>query len=300
MTASPAALRPVIRALPLVLALALAACGGGGGGSGADSVSSRADAGVASGKGGRKVVTPAFETYVTQHNGYNRVRLDKSTGAADDKILAQFDDANPASPAGYRSLIAKQEKVFSKHMFIEVIGEVDTVNGKQQVSRILRMTTDQKPLNTRKGATGKFYFRGENYVWASLDGGAVQAGSHERGLENLVIDFDKGTVDLDLITGVAGSSKLRTRLKAEGLPFNISTGAYGGKVTLKVWDNSSRDKLKAGGSLRGNVGGSPTYANSKHRLTTSGLYTISGADKKTGRKLRADGVFFGADPNALP
>jgi hypothetical protein len=275
-------LRPAALTLPLLLALA--ACGGGGG----------SDLGP-----GKDVITPDIENYTADHNGYSRVRLDRSEDS-DADVLAQFDDENPADPAGYRNLIKLNEDRYAKYMFVEVIGEVETNDGPEKVTRILRMTADEKPFTNVRDASGKFYFRGENYVWASVDGGPLQSGSDSSGLVDLVVDFDTGTADIDLRTTVAGTSTLRTELKATGLPFNIRTGAYGGDVTMQLWQNDDSDILSADGSLRGNLGGTTTYALDNHQMTTSGLYTISGTDQTTGKTVKADGVFFGTDPNALP
>jgi hypothetical protein len=95
----------------LIVTLALlAGCGGGGGGGGTSSnLPAR-----------KPVPSGPFETYTTQHNGYNRVRLDR-TKAADAKTIAAFEDGNPADPAGYRNLITLQDKALKSQMTIEVL-----------------------------------------------------------------------------------------------------------------------------------------------------------------------------------
>lgn len=50
--------------------------------------------------------------------------------------------------------------------------------------------------------------------------------------------------------------------------------------------------------MRGNVGGSPVFANDSHGMTTSGLYTARGTTPDG--EVTVDGVFRGADPNAKP
>ncbi|MEO8242004.1 MAG: hypothetical protein ABI832_06795, partial [bacterium] len=87
-----------------------------------------------------------------------------------------------------------------------------------------------------------------------------------------------------------------TEITANGLPFNIRTGAYGGDITVQVSDPNSSTIFAIDGSLRGNLGGSPTYANGIHGMTTAGLYTATGDDGAT--HVVVDGVFVGKDPNA--
>ena len=279
------------QSLPPVLGLVLiAACGGGGG----TALPPLPD--------GVPVETPAFESYVTEHNGFSRVRLDRST-PGDAAILAAFEDADPADPAGYRNLVTLNEALYGGRMNVEVIAQVD--DGTGPVQRLLRLTADQSPfLNEEAGqlvaATGTFYLRGHNFSWVSIDDGPILSGNDPRGLVNLALDFDNETATLDLRTGVDDLSQVRTEIIATGLPFNIRTGAYGGDVLITVWDPDSPDILSADGSLRGTVGGSPTYANDLHGLSTAGLYTTEGIDAETGRRLSVQGAFVGIDPNALP
>ncbi|MEH6774239.1 MAG: viral aspartic protease [Cereibacter changlensis] len=286
MTPLPPSLRLRPAALTLPLLLALAACGGGG--------------------GSEPPREPTLESYTTDHNGFGRVRLNKAANRADDRILAQFDDGNPASPAGYKELIADQEKLLTAHnlkdrLFVEVIGEVETADGPERVSRILRITADTEPFQDIAQAEKQYYFRGENYAWVSLDGEEVLSGSHSQGLVDMMIDFDTKTMNIELRTEISDHSQVETSVIANGLPFDVATGAYGGPITLTVRDpKASEIYLQAGGTLLGNVGGNPAFADSKHGLTTSGLYTVTGTDEATGRTVDADGVFFGIDPNALP
>ena len=255
----------------------LAGCGGGGGGAGGGFVNP-----------GTEIVTPGLESYTTQHNGYSRVRRTQSEGPADDAILAQFDDASPASPAGYKSLIAETEAAYTDTMTIEVIAEVD---GNGDPTRILRLTADQAPVTNIASASGKYYFRGKNYVWVSVDGGALQSGYDENGLVDMVIDFDAETASINLRTGVDAGSDVRTEMLATDMPFNISSGAYGGPITLEVWAPGN-EILAADGMLRGNIGGDLSDV-SKENLTTSGVY-IAGSDR-----IEASGIFYGQHPNQI-
>jgi hypothetical protein len=268
----------------------LSGCGGGGGGSSAALPD------------GVDVTTPAFESYTTDDTGYSRVRLDKTT-SADTAIIAQFEDANPSDPAGYRNLIALSDANYVGVVTIEVLAEVTSSGGTETVTRILRLTADQTPFeNEQNGqlvsATGTYYLRGQNFVWASIDGEPILSGSDSDGLVNLVLDFDNQTATINLRTGVTDTSSVRTEIDAENLPFNIRTGAYGGDITVQVWDNDSSTIYAIDGSLRGNVGGTPAYENDMHGMTTSGVYTAQGT--VDGTAVVVDGVFVGTDPNALP
>jgi len=251
---------------------------------------------------GASVETPAFETDVIGHDGYARVRLDHSR-AEDAAVLAAFDGGDPSDPAGYRNLIALNEALYGGRMIIEVVAQVDTDDG--TVQRLLRLTADQSPFRNEEAgrlvtASGTFFLRGHNFSWVSIDDGPVLSGADPRGLVNLVLNFDTGTATLDLRTGVEAGSSVRTEIVAHNLPFNIRTGAYGGNVQIAVWDPDSPDVLLVDGSLRGSLGGRPSFADGRHDLSTSGLYMADGIDPATGRRLRVDGVFMGVDPNALP
>jgi hypothetical protein len=277
--------RIVMRAICL---MPLLGCGGGGGGAplapGAD------------------VTTPAFESYSRNDNGFKRVRRDYST-SADAAVIAQFEDSNPSDPAGYRNLIALADKAYVGKMSIEVLAQVETSAGKETVKRVLRLTADQIPFENEKNgklvsATGTYYLRGQNFVWTKIGTKDIRSGSDSNGLVDLVLNFDTQTANINLRTGVTGSSDIRTEVAAKDLPFNIRSGAYGGGITLQVWDPDSSTIYAIDGSLRGNIGGTPAYANSQHGMTTSGVYTAQGV--VGGTAVTADGVFFGTDPNALP
>ena len=272
-----------------ILCLAvLTGCGGGGGVAGPRL------------SDGATVTTPAFQSYARNDNGYGRVRRDYAS-AADGAVLAQFEDANPADPAGYRNLIALSDAAYNGRVILEVIGAVQGSGTTETVTRLLRLTADEAPFVNESGnalvtATGQFYLRGQNFVWVSINGQPIRSGSDSGGLVNLVLDFGKQTANINLRTGVTETSQVRTEITANGLPFNIRSGAYGGDITIQVSDPDSTAIYAIDGSLRGNLGGSPTYANSVHPLTTAGLYTASGTDGST--QVVVDGAFAGKDPNA--
>jgi hypothetical protein len=251
---------------------------------------------------GKVIETPGLESYQRSaagdpYKGYNRVRLDAGQGAGDAAILAQFDDVDPASPAGYRNLIDLQEKRYRDTMQIEVIAEVTTGVGPEQVVRILRMTADQAPFDNVNArgqaiASGKFFFRGVNQVWATVDGGAMQSGVGD--LENLIIDFDSESASIDLRTplNTATGSEIETQLTASGLPFNVRTGAFGGAITLQTRSGVTGEIITEAGVLRGNINGDEAgLSRLIENMTASGLYTVSGD------RLKASGVFYGSQLN---
>jgi hypothetical protein len=279
----------ILRVMGITCLALLCGCGGGG-----TTVTTLPDGAVVS--------TPAFDTYETNDTGFNRVRFDKST-SADASVIAQFEDANPSDPAGYKSLIALSDQIYAGSVTIEVLAQVSSAGGTQTTTRILRLTADQTPFtNEQSGrlvsATGTYSLRGQNFVWATIDGGALLSGSDSSGLVDLFLNFDTQTANINLRTGVSATSGLRTEITAQDLPFNIRTGAYGGDITVQVWDPSSSTIFAIDGSLRGNIGGTPTYTDAAHGMTTSGLYTARGT--VSGKDVAVDGAFVGADPHALP
>lgn len=265
--------------------LLTAACSGGGSGRGVPVI---ADPGVF------VPDDPAFDTYARNDTGDNRV-LSNVSLPGDAAVLAQFDDANPNSPAGYRSLIALNQAYYRGDVRIEVIAQV---TGAAPATRLLRLTADQAPLEQVPGVAGRYFLRGDNFAWVTIDDGPLLTGSDSRGLVGLVLDFDTGRADIDLRTGVAGASVVRTEINVTGLPFNIRSGAFGGPIAVSVNDPDSPAIYQIGGTLRGTVGGTPDYDDSIHGLTASGLYTARATDQ--GAVVRIDGAFAGTDPNVLP
>lgn len=273
----------------LAMALTLSACGPGGDAyphAGGDRPPTT----------GNTVTTPAFEDYTTTHNNRNRIRLSRmaTADATDLAAVAAFDAGNPPSPAAYKNLVA----INDAKMTIEVLAKIGSDG--TSVERLLRLTVDQIPLQTdkTKAITGQYYFRGASFAWVTIDNGPMLSGSHPQGLTNLVLDFDRGTANVDLRTEISGSSGVEIGLSAKDLPFNVVTGAYGGTVQIDVRNPNDATKLyNIDGSLRGNVGGDPAYNDSKHGLSTSGIFTATGNDQ--GSAITVDGVYHGVDPNAL-
>lgn len=271
----------------LAMALTLSACGPGG------------DA-YPNGDGGKPpvtgntVTTPAFEDYTTAHNNRNRIRLSRTASAdsADLAAIAAFDAGNPPSPAAYKNLVS----INDAKMNIEVLAKM--AGDGSGPERLLRLTVDHIPLKTdkTKAITGQYHFRGASFAWVTIDNGPMLSGSHQQGLTNLMLDFDRGTANIDLRTEVSGSSSVEIGLSAKDLPFNVVTGAYGGNVQIDVRNPNDASKLyNIDGSLRGNVGGDPAYTDSKHGLSTSGIFTATGTDQ--GSTITIDGIYHGIDPN---
>lgn len=249
---------------------------------------------------GRPVASGPFQTYTTQHNGFNRVRMDRSL-PKDANAIAAFEDADPRDPAGYRNLIRLAEQDYIGKVTIEALAQIDTSSGAP--TRLVRLTADQAPFeNLRNGSLvttgGRYFFRGQSFAWVTIDDGPLLSGRHDQGLESLVLDFDRGTADINIRTEVSNRSQVEIGLRANGMPFDVVSGAFGGDTTIRVRNPKVTETYRIPGHLRGNVGGSPTYSNGQHRMTASGLYTARGVDE--GRKVKVDGAFVGRDPNAGP
>lgn len=266
----------------------LSACAGGGGG-GEDFVAPV----------GTPIEVPGVDAYVTNHNGYSRARLSRydASSVADASVIAQFEDNSPASPAGYKNLIALTEARYLDNMQLEVIAEVKSTEAGEEVVRVLRITADQADFDNldSKGnliASGKYYFRGQAEVFASVDGGALQRGVGE--LQNMVVDFDTQSVMIDLRTpnDIAGGSQVETTMLVAGIPLNVVTGEFGGAVTLSTRDLATAEDIVSSGTLRGNLSGSEDGASRLiEDMTTSGVFAVDGD------RLKADGIFWGSQLN---
>lgn len=272
------------RLLASVVLLALAACGGGGGGGGAASPPPLT---------GVDVVTPGVESYVTDHNGYARVRTTPGTQSGDAAVLAQIDAGQ--GPAGFRDVVDEVRARFSPDTIAEVIAQTDgTPNG--PATRLLRLTMDQKPFENadrdgRPVTQGQFFFRGtgQHVVWARVDGGALQRSVGD--LENLMVDFGTGTATIDLRTPFdpGAGNAIETSIRSTGLAFDRRSGAFGGPVTMT--SRVGADTLSADGVLRGNLTATPRGLSGLDKsMTASGLYAVDGP------RLEADGVFAGTQP----
>ncbi|MWB78757.1 viral aspartic protease [Pseudooceanicola sp. 216_PA32_1] len=280
----------------IALLALLAACSGGGGGGGGMTTAPMTPAPVPV---GTTITTPGVADYVTDHNGFTRARISSST-PADMAILQQFDDANPANPAGYRNLIALTEKRYTDNMQLEVIAEVaSAAGGGEQVVRVLRLTADQAPFknldsNNNLIAKGEFFFRGSAEVYAMVDGGALQRGIGD--LENMVVNFDTQTVSINLRTpfNPAAGSGIETEMVAANIPLNVVTGSFGGPVALQTRSATTGEVLTSTGTLRGNLNGDEAgLSRLVENMTTSGLFSVG----QTGERMTAQGIFWGSQLN---
>jgi hypothetical protein len=271
-------------ALACVVLLALAGCGGGGGGGDA----------AAPPLSGVDVVTPGIESYITDHNGFSRVRTTPGGASGDAAVLAQI-DAGQSGPAGFRDVVDGVRARFSADTVAEVIAQTDgTTNG--PATRLLRLTMDQAPFENadrdgRPVTQGQFFFRGigQHIVWARVDGGALQRSVGD--LENLMVDFGTGAATIDLRTPFdppAGNA-IETSIQSSTLAFDRRSGAFGGPVTMT--SRVAGETLTAQGVLRGNLTATPEgLSGIVKSMTTSGLYAVDGP------RLEADGVFAGTQP----
>ena len=281
--------RPIaLRACALgFLALSLAACGGGGG--------NGRPAGNAP-EQGTAIVTPAFEAYTTDHNGYSRVRLQTARGAADQTILDRFDDPARNNPGDYRNLIALTEDRYIDNMTLEVIAQVSGPGDDPTVERILRLTADQAPFENvdSRGnliASGQYFFRGSAEVYGRVDGGSLQRGVGD--LENMMVDFDNQTVLINLRTpyNPGAGSDIETEINASGLSLNVLTGAFGGRVEMTTRSAGTGEILTSSGQLRGSLNGDEAgLSRLVENMTTSGLFTVGGNSDR----FQADGLFWGS------
>lgn len=259
----------------------LAACSGGSPSLGARST-------------GAEVSTDGFETYTTDHNGYTRVRRSYA-GAADGAILAQFEDADPSDPAGFRNLVALDEAALGDRVIVEVIGEQTDPGG--TVQRLLRLTTDVEAFDNLRNngelrtASGQFVLQGTDYAWAGSEGRDLAGAQTDHGALYLALDFDTETAAIHITNYNFSYSEtgdvIGTDLLAEGIPLNIVTGAFGGELSGTVYYVYGYEPARAevSGTLLGTLGGSTADG-----LVAAGIYAVRG-DTATVGTISVDGVF---------
>ncbi|MFD1913067.1 viral aspartic protease [Halodurantibacterium flavum] len=272
--------------------LVLAACGGGGTGGGTSEPL----------PDGRPIETTRFQFYKNDHNSRNRIRRELATDDEDRLVLQQF-DSNQTRPEQYKNLLAASNIVNQTTMNLEVVAEIEIVDEKETVLRVLRLTADQErfspvPVDQLGDANGRFFFRGQTEVYTTLADGSFVRSRGE--LVNLRLDFRDETALIDLRTDTTygtGDNKvdqLRTEIDAE-LPFNVRTGVFGGQISMIAYLGESATPTAVTGELRGNVHATQHMLRQDvEGLTTSGLYSVGGA---AGDPLRADGIFWGRHPN---
>lgn len=246
------------------------------------------------------VPTDGFETYVTQHNGFTRVRR-SNTQAGDDLILAQFEDANPASPAGYRSMVDNQNAGPRGRVNVEVIGaQASPTVG---ISRILRLTTDVEGANLAQlaRAGGTITLLGEDHMFlgtgSTSEGYAAGRTSGDNSLY-LGLNFDNQTAALHIIHDFGRTTSRWSAesdvvdLLGEDLAFNPTTGFFGGEITgsgTYTLSGVGQLNVRLTGSVLGAVGGSAA-----DDLVAGGIFEARGDVAYIGA-LRTQGVFWASN-----
>lgn len=288
-------MRPII--LPLLALSCLAACGSG---------STSGGGGGGSASRGAVVPTDGYETYVTQHNGFTRIRrADGQPGDA--AILAQFEDANPASPAGFRNLIDLGQTRVANRVQAEIIAEESSWldgNGEQRsaLERILRLTTDVERFTPEAvaAAGGEIVMSGSDYSIARIGGNLAYANQSDPGALYLALNFDTETAAVRIVNrtlyhhcgGCRPEDLFRVDLLGENLAFNVQTGAFGGAIEGDVYQLHVRlgsSTIPVSGTILGQVGGAR-----RDDLVAGGVFEASGSGTSMGRPVDASvgGVFW--------
>lgn len=287
-----------IQALSLLALSCLTACGSaptaGGGGAATRAV----------------VPTDGYETYVTQHNGFTRVRrTDAQPGDA--AILAQFEDSNPASPAGFRNLIDLRRTPVAGRVQAEIIGqERSWLNGNDEqmtaLERVLRLTTDVERFTPEAvaAAGGEIVLSGSDYSIARIgDGDPDFANQSDPGSLYLALNFDNETAAIRILNrtlyhhcgGCTPEDLFRVDLLGENLAFNVETGAFGGDIEGELYQLFVRMggvSVPVSGTILGQLGGSRP-----DDLVAGGVFQASGSGTAMGRPVNAsvEGVFWGSN-----
>ena len=248
---------------------------------------------------GVEVPTDGYETYVTDHNGYTRIR--RSDGKTDDAaVLKQFEDSDPASPAGFRSLVLTQKADMQKRVMTEVIIEQPT---KDTIARVLRLTTDVEAFTPKavEEAAGKvIQMSGTDYSLVRLgDGDYTYANQSDGGSLYMVLNFKAKTATIRIMNrqlyfhtpDSAPMDKRVVDLLGANLPFDPQTGEFGGDITGEVTELYVRlgtEVIPVTGTLLGQVGGP-----SLDKLVAGGVFQASGSKMVMGKQtaVQVEGVF---------
>ncbi|MCC6000406.1 MAG: hypothetical protein JJU19_06010 [Pararhodobacter sp.] len=251
---------------------------------------------------GAVVPTDGFETYVTQHNGFTRIRRSDDQ-AGDAAILAQFEDADPASPAGFRSLVDYRTTAVGGRVDAEIIVETGVAD---TIERILRLTTDVEPFTPERvaAAGGEIVLSGSDYSLVRINDFSYQfANQSDPGALYLALNFDTQTAAIRIInrdfyqhTPQSELQELnRVDLLGENLPFNTETGAFGGEINGEVYRLAVRlgsYTIPVSGTVLGQLGGSEP-----DNLVAGGVFEASGSGIALGQQtdVRVDGVFHASN-----
>ncbi|MEZ5752020.1 MAG: hypothetical protein R3D60_08655 [Paracoccaceae bacterium] len=256
------------------------------------------------------VPTDGYETYVTQHNGFTRVRRSELQ-PGDAAIVAQFEDSNPASPAGFRSLVDPQSAAVRNRVFVEIIGQDDSWidgggNPVSALQRVLRLTADVEDFNPAAVASagGQIVLSGSDYSVAQIGTGRPNfANQSDSGSLWMSLDFDNQTATVRIINRTlyyhtpqsTPQTMFLVDLLGENMPFNIETGAFGGEVNGEVYQlmvHLGGRAADVSGTLLGTVGGA-----ARDDLVAGGVFEASGTMNFQGQTLDVgvDGVFWASN-----
>ena len=298
-------MRPLI--VPLFALAALTACsstmapGGGGAGTGAG--------GGSGATRGAVVPTDGFETYVTRHNGFTRIRRSEAQ-AGDDAILRQFEDSNPASPAGFRNVIDLRSTPVANRVQAEAIGQERTWrdgSGQTQTAlqRVLRLTADVEGFTPAAvvAAGGEIVLSGSDYSVVRINDAVNHNNQSAPGTLYLALNFDTETAAIRILNrtvylhcgGCRPEDHRRIDLLGENLPFNVQTGAFGGEISGEVYELMVRlgsRTTEVSGTILGQVGGSRP-----DDLVAGGVFEASGTMDYQGQQsdVQVDGVFWASN-----
>lgn len=294
-------MRPFL--FPLFALATLTACGSGPmpGGAGGAPVTR-----------GAEVPTEGYETYVTQHNGFTRIRR-ADTQAGDEAILRQFEDSNPASPAGFRNLIDLQSTPVRGRVQAEAIGQMASWQlgdgtTRSELQRILRLTTDVEDFNPANiaRAGGEIVLSGADYTVVRIGDGAPSFNNQSNnGSLYLAVNFDTETAAIRIVNRTlyqhcgqcTPEDRFRVDLLGENLPFNVQTGAFGGEITGEVYELMVRRGGRAGevsGTILGSIGGV-----ARDDLVAGGVFEATGEMSHPAgpgtQTVQVDGLFWASN-----
>lgn len=245
------------------------------------------------------VPTDGYETYVTQHNGFTRVRRIASEEPNDDLILARFEDANPASPSGFRSIADFRRAGVTGRVNVEVIAQQDSATA--PIGRLLRLTTDVQgaQLASIAQAGGRVTLAGTDFSLVRAGAGSTQydyAQQSDNGALYLALDFDTQTATIHVLNEFTRQNGWnipeRIDLIGRDLPFDVESGLFGGDIAGEVTyvaPHLGVPVVDVTGTVLGSVGGSRA-----DDLVAGGVFWAEGTNP-TISTLRVDGVFVASN-----
>ena len=296
--------------LPLFALAALTACGSAPVGPGSVAASGGASAsGATRAQSDVTVPTEGYETYVTQHNGFTRIRR-STPQAGDAAVLAVFDSPAPGSPANFRRLIDISDSPLAGRVQVEAIGEIDSwTDGSgdqvEALERVLRLTTDVERFDPEAvvAAGGEIVLSGADYSVVRIGEMSPHANQSDNGALYLALNFDRETAAIRIINRTLYQhcaqcevqDLRRIDLLGEDLPFNVQTGAFGGEVEGHAYELMVRlgsRTIDVNGTVLGQVGGSQADS-----LVAGGVFEASGSHTTAGQPMetQVEGVFWASN-----